>query len=276
MTQTNIEAVQSAKELLKMINQSKDAEQATKLQKYMQCYLGGYGEGDVFVGIKVPKLRSLVKPLLKGDLPRCYVALEILLHSPIHEARFCSLILLNHHAQILDKLLSKTSKDSVLYQTGFDELYQIFSFYLQNAEKHVNNWDLVDVSAPTIAGLWLKHNDETIAFKQLVKMIYQPNMWIKRIAIVAHLSLVRKNNFSLFLKLLPYVLDPSTVQHDLLNKALGWVLRELGKQDKQVLMDTLNQYLGQWSSITLSYAIEHMTKDERQQLRLANKNAKHN
>ncbi len=196
---------------------------------------GEYGEGDRFLGIRVPVLRKLArKHRDAGD--RATVAL---LKSRYHEARLLALLML------VDR-----------YERG-DEAARawIFERYLEH-RRYVNNWDLVDLSAPKIVGPHLEHGDRSL----LDDLARSAVVWDRRIAVMATLAFIRAGDFDDTLKLAALLLDD---EHDLIHKATGWMLREIGKRDDAVERAFLEQHYRNMPRTMLRYAIEHLPKARR-------------
>jgi len=206
------------------------------LQRFFKTGPGEYGEGDVFLGIAVPAQRAICK---KYDLD--FLDIEKLLQNKIHEFRLCGLLI----------LVGKFEKAKTE-----EERERIVKFYLKNA-KRVNNWDLVDLSAHKILGEYLvgKKNREI-----LDELSESDNLWERRIAVVCTYALIKERQFAHTLRLARTLIDD---EHDLIQKAVGWMLREVGKRDERVL----RQFLDKWSSkmprTMLRYSIEKFDKKTR-------------
>lgn len=196
---------------------------------------GDYGEGDVFAGMNVPSQRKLArefKDLSKDDL-------KILLNSRIHEERLISMfILVNKYKRVEEK-----------------EKEKIFSFYLKN-RKGINNWDLVDLSAPKIIGKHLLKKDKSLLFKFAVSK----NLWERRIAILSTYEFIRNDNFDATLKVAGLLLRD---EHDLIHKAVGWMLRKIGKRDLQAEEKFLKSHYKKMPRTMLRYAIEKFPETKR-------------
>jgi len=212
-------------------------EQAKKLQRFFKTGKGQYGEGDVFLGIKVPIQREIAKKYL--DLN--FQELQELLNSKIHEERLIALI-------ILVNQFKKAKKDRL-------EQRQIFSFYLKNTHR-INNWDLVDLSAPGIVGEFLQKED-TGVLRQLAN---SGNIWERRIAVLSTFPFIKRRNFGESLAISEMLMKD---EHDLIHKAVGWMLREIGKRNKNVLEFFLSQRHKEMPRTMLRYAIEKFPEDER-------------
>ena len=225
-------------QLIQELQSNADEKQAEICQRFFKTEKGQYGEGDVFLGIKVPLQRSIAKKYLNMSLPK----IQELLKSKIHEYRAVGLII----------LVSKYKKASD------GEKENIFNFYLQNI-KGINNWDLVDVSAPNIVGDFLLKRDKNI----LYKLVRSENLWERRIAIVSTFSFIRKGEFEDALAISELLLDD---KQDLIHKAVGWMLREVGKRDEKLLEDFLRQHYTEMPRATLRYVIEKFDEDKRKRI----------
>ena len=213
------------------------AERVEILQRFFKTGAGQYAEGDKFLGIKVPELRALAKNYRDVSLPE----IEPLLHSEWHEARLLALLLLMQfyeRANLADR------------QTAY-------AFYLANTA-HINNWDLVDVSAPHIVGRHLQPTARSI----LAQLARSTSLWERRIAIIATFHFIRQNDFSDTLKIAEILLHD---QHDLIHKAVGWMLREIGKRDLQAAEYFLQKHYRDMPRTMLRYAIERLPETRRQQ-----------
>jgi 3-methyladenine DNA glycosylase AlkD len=193
---------------------------------------GDYAEHDQFIGVSVPTLRRLTKEFQHIGLDN----LRVLLHSKINEERLFSLIVLtNRYA----------AEPNAIYQLYMDNL------------NHVNNWNLVDASAHLIVGKHLHKADKNI----LLTLANSTVMWERRVAIVATWYFIKMNQFEWTLKLAKVLLTDS---HDLIHKAVGWMLREMGKKDIKPLTEFLNQHAATMPRTMLRYAIEKFPEAERQ------------
>ncbi len=209
-------------------------ERAESSQRFFKTGPGQYGEGDVFIGITVPVLRAAAKQARDLSLQD----LRPLLKSKIHEERLVALL-------ILDSQYAK-SKDP-----------KIVDFYLNNTDC-INNWDLVDGSAPYILGAHLLTHDPKI----LYTLVKSKNLWERRIAIISTLAFIRAGQFEHTLALSEALL---TDTHDLMHKAVGWMLREVGKRDQATLEKFLRAHATHMPRTALRYAIERFPEPLRQQ-----------
>ena len=211
-------------------------EKAAHLQRFFKTGPGQYGEGDVFIGVVVPHTRGIAKTNQQTPLTE----ISKLLKSKFHEARLCALLILT------ERFKKATEKDRK----------EIFEFYLKNASC-VNNWDLVDLTCPTVVGEYLLDKDRDI----LYKLAKSKCLWEQRVAIVSTYAFIRKNDFFDTLELSERLF---THKHDLMHKAVGWMLREVGKRDRDTLTGFLEENVTKMPRTTLRYAIEHYPESERQ------------
>lgn len=225
----------SANLALKDLASKRNVKRAADLSRFFKTGKGEYGEGDVFYGLTVPLTRSFVAKYKGLD----FVEITKLLNSKVHEARFLALEIL---VEQFNKGDEKTKK-------------QVFNFYLKST-KRVNNWDLVDTSAPYIVGKFLHNKPYSILFK----LAKSKNLWEKRIAIVSTAHLISKDFFKPTLEISELLLKD---EHDLIHKAVGWMLREVGKRDLSVLKRFLKAHISDLPRTTLRYAIERFPEAER-------------
>jgi len=226
----------SLESLRREIRAKADKEKAGFLKRYFKTGEGQYGHGDVFLGITVPENRKLAIKFHELHLDD----VKELLKSRIHEERFIAL-------EILDFKYNKGDEK---------EKREIYNFYLKNT-KYINNWDLVDVSAPCIVGAYLFKNKDK---KVLYNLAKSSNIWEKRMAIVSTFYFIKNNGFKDTLKISEILLNDS---HDLIHKAVGWMLREVGKRDEKELERFLIKHHKNMPRTTLRYAIERFPKEKR-------------
>ena len=212
-------------------------EKATGMQRFFKTAPGEYGEGDQFIGLTSPQVRQFAKQYRTLSLPE----LDDLLHSPYHEVRSMSLAV----------LVGQYEKGDAAQRN------EIFDFYLKHTQ-YINNWDLVDISAPGIVGRHLLKRKRTI----LRKLAASSLLWEQRIAIVSTLTLIRNGEFSDTLELAELLLSHS---HDLMHKGCGWMLREVGKRDRAVLTAFLMKNKAAMPRTMLRYAIEHYPEAQRKE-----------
>lgn len=222
-------------ELRKKIKSLGSPEVSKTMKWFFKTGKGDYGEGDVFAGLKVPTQRKLASEF--RDLS--FVDLKVLLNSPVHEERLISLFIL------IDKFAKSTEKEQQV----------IFKFYLKN-RRGVNNWDLVDLSAPKIIGKYLLEKDKSLLFKFAVSK----NLWDRRIAILSTYEFIRNENYETTLKIAVILLED---KHDLIHKAVGWMLREIGKRNLMVEENFLKIHYKKMPRTMLRYAIEKFPETKR-------------
>jgi 3-methyladenine DNA glycosylase AlkD len=227
-------------ELIEEMSLAGNPEIAKSSSWFFKTGPGEYGEGDLFIGIRVPVQRKIAKKYQNLEL----LDLKKLLYSQIHEHRLTALLILVMKYQKATKLQDEYTQS------------EIVDFYLENMAR-VNNWDLVDTSSSYILGHWVFDKDR----KTLLDLAKSEDLWEKRIAIVSCMYLVHQNDFDDFIKIADIVI---TDKRDLTQKALGWILRELGKQDEKTLKDYLELNIHRLGRTTLRYAIERFPKDQRQ------------
>lgn len=221
--------------LRKDIRSLANPEKARVLQGFFRTGKGQYGEGDVFLGVTVPQSRGIATTYAALPFPD----IASLLKSKIHEERLVALLVLVHRYQKGDE----------------DEKKGIVDFYLGNTEC-VNNWDLVDLSADKLLGHWLFGKDTSL----LYRLARSPHLWERRIAIVSTFHFIRNNRFSDTLKISGMLLGD---KHDLIHKAVGWMLREVGKRDQPVLEGFLKRHHKKMPRTMLRYAIERLDEGKK-------------
>ncbi len=220
--------------LKKEIKNKSNLEKAKILQRFFKTGEGEYGYGDIFAGITVPESRKIAKSNLDLSLED----IQFLLNSPIHEERLIALLIL-----------------VTCFNKNESERKEIYDFYLKNT-KNINNWDLVDLSSHKILGEYLLDKDRNILYDLAKSKL----LWERRIAIVSTFAFIRKNQFEDSLKISEILLSD---KHDLIQKAVGWALREIGKKDKKVLINFLEQYYKKMPRTMLRYSIEKFDEKTR-------------
>jgi len=215
------------------LNKLADPKQAKILSSFFKTGKGEYGEGDVFLGIKVPEQRKIVKKYSNLSLKDT----QALLNSKIHEHRLVALLI----------LVDKYNKS--------DKKQEIVDIYLKNTKK-VNNWDLVDLSAHKILGEYLLDKNRKI----LYKLAKSKDLWEKRIAIISTAAFINNNQFDDTLKISEILLNDN---HDLIHKAVGWMLREVGKKNQAVEEKFLKKYHKTMPRTMLRYSIERFDEKKR-------------
>lgn len=210
-------------------------ERAESNQRFFKTGKGEYGEGDVFIGLTVPDTRRIAKKYSQAS----DVDLKELLESKIHEERLCGLLIL---VEKFKKAREEEKKD-------------IAAFYLDNISR-VNNWDLVDLSADKILGNYLLDKDKAI----LYQLAISKNLWERRIAIISTFAFIRNNQFEDTLKIAEMFLND---KEDLIHKAVGWMLREVGKRNQDILEGFLKRWYKEMPRTMLRYAIERFEEGKR-------------
>jgi len=209
--------------------------QAEILQRFFKTGKGQYGEGDIFLGIKVPEQRKVAKKYPDLSLKE----IQELLSSKIHEHRLTSLFV----------LIGKYKK------SDDNEKKEIFNFYLKNT-KNINNWDLVDLSASNIVGDYLLDKKRDI----LYKLAKSKSLWERRIAILATFEFIKNNEYKDTLKISKELLND---KHDLIHKGVGWMLREVGKRNQAIEEEFLKKHHKTMPRTMLRYSIERFSERKR-------------
>lgn len=212
-----------------------DPEKAAILSRFFKTGKGQYGEGDIFLGVMVPGQRRIAKKYETLSLKD----IRKLLSSKIHEHRLVALIILVNQ-----------------YKKGDEhDRDKIVDFYLRYS-KYINNWDLVDLSAPNIPGEYLLNKDRAV----LYRLARSKNLWERRIAIMSTFAFIRKNDFEDALRISALLLHDD---HDLIHKAVGWMLREVGKRDFKAEEDFLKEHYRVMPRTMLRYAVERFDQTKK-------------
>ncbi|GAB6009002.1 DNA alkylation repair protein [Dysgonomonas reticulitermitis] len=196
---------------------------------------GQYGEGDKFLGVVVPDSRKIAGKY--KDIP--FQEVKALLNSEYHECRLCALLILVERFK----------------KAGEQDRKEIYEFYLAHTHR-INNWDLVDLSSQYIVGEYLLDKDRSVLYTLADSKL----LWDQRIAVLATFPFIRSNDFKDLLALSEKLLHH---KHDLMHKAIGWLLREAGKKNKTVLIGFLDRYYKEMPRTMLRYSIEKLTPEER-------------
>lgn len=235
--------LETAERVLRDLRRLARSDKAAFLPGFFKAVPGGYGEGDQFLGVVVPDQRKIAKrfrEMSRGET-------QGLLDSPWHECRLTALFIL---ADQFERAIEGKQADPVLAES-------IVEFYFANLGA-INNWDLVDSSAPHILGRWLlEHPRQRVTLDELSKSSV---LWERRIAILATFPLIRAAQFAEILDLSQRLLGD---EHDLMHKAIGWMLREVGKRDMDALTGFLEKHVQRMPRTMLRYAIEKMPALER-------------
>lgn len=215
------------------LNNVSSAEKAKILSGFFKTGKGQYGEGDIFIGVTVPQNRAISKNFHSLSISE----ISKMLREPIHEYRLAALL----------ALIEKFKKNP-------ESQKEIVDLYLANTDK-INNWDLVDLSCPQIIGEYVLKNN---SYEIIDNLSNSSKLWEQRIAIVSTIRFIRNGKFDMTLKIAGKYLSH---EHDLIQKASGWMLREVGKKDEAALTGFLNEYYNIMPRTTLRYAIERLDKE---------------
>lgn len=247
--------ITTASELLEKLTALGDEEQRKNLMRFFKTGKGDYGEGDEFLGLKVPQTRAFVKDCVDMD----FGEIQILIDSKYHEARLAAVLILvakyqkQASAKLKNTLASMACRDSII------------DFYIRNY-KQVNNWDLVDMSAPKLLGNWIVERtimDQCDKENVIESLANSGNLWGERMSVVFTWMTIRYKHTEYSLR---YCLKHLKHPHDLMHKAVGWMLREMGSRaDMDLLRDFLEEHYSEMSRTTLRYAIEKMDEKERKE-----------
>jgi 3-methyladenine DNA glycosylase AlkD len=229
----------SALEVISELNKLKSSSKASELQRFFKTGPGDYAEGDVFIGVMVPQTRKVAtrfKDLSLAEISK-------LTSSDIHEVRLCGLIILTNQF--------KSSKD-------FNTRKKLFNFYLNELKAgNVDNWDLVDVTAPTLGEYLLEIEDPIALLNKLAK---SKSLWERRASVVFTFAFLRAGDLEPTYEMAEKHL---TDTHDLMHKAVGWLLREMGKRDPGLLRAFLQEHCTEMPRTALRYSIEKFSESER-------------
>lgn len=243
-----------ASDIIAALSEMQNEAQRLILLRFFKTGPSEYGEGDRFLGLRVPQTREVVK---RFRLSVPLVQIAELLRSPWHEVRLCGFLLL------VEEMKAATPSKRIVPTEYADRREQIARFYLANARR-ANNWDLVDLSAGYILGAWLlqPYANGTYPDRSILDALAEStNLWEQRISIVSSSALIRAGQYEDTLRIADKLLGHP---HDLIHKAVGWMLREVGKKDIELLRRYLSDRYSRMSRTTLRYAIERMAGPERQ------------
>lgn len=246
----------TAQDIIQRMEGMQNREQRGILMRFFKCDEGEYGEGDEFIGLKNPQTRALVKEY--RDLPLSEIPL--LLASKWHEVRLCAVLIMVDKFERLSKPKLVNDDDAIRQRD------EIVCIYLNNADR-INNWDLVDLSVHKTIGHWLmlpSHlGDDAYKLSVIDDLAHSGHLWRQRMSMVCTWWTTSKGDPSFGLR---YAEMHVTHHHDLMHKAVGWMLREIGKRCSMgLLREFLRQHLHEMSRTTLRYAIEKMDEQERQE-----------
>ncbi|MEG1685398.1 MAG: DNA alkylation repair protein [Bacteroides sp.] len=225
----------TAKDIQEELEKYVDIQKREFLPYFFKTGKGQYGEGDRFLGIVVPNVRIVAKQFKEEPFDE----MAVLLQSEYHECRLCALLML------VERFKKANEK----------EQEKIYHFYLSQTER-INNWDLVDLTAPSIVGIYLKDKSRS----DLYRLAKSSLLWEQRIAVVSTYTFIKSNDFIDIYALAELLLHHP---HDLMHKAIGWMLREAGKRDKEQLVEFLEKHYREMPRTMLRYSIEKFTDEER-------------
>lgn len=223
-------------EIKKVMEKTSNHKKARLYQRFFKTGPGEYGEGDVFIGLTMPQQRLIAKRFSDISISQ----IKEMLDSPVHEHRMTALIILTNKF--------KRSDD--------DEKKKIFDFYIANTHR-INNWDLVDVTCPHIVGTYLLDKDRAI----LHRLARSKNIWKRRIAIVSTSVFIKNRQYDDTISIAKTLLKDD---HDLIHKAVGWMLREIGKMDTRALENFLDSYHKEMPRTMLRYSLERLPERKRE------------
>lgn len=237
----------TARSLAAAIDAAGDPADAEFLQRFFKTGPGEYGEGDVFVGVRVPATRAVVKRFERMPLAEA----SALLDSPVHEHRLAALLVMVRQFRVAS---GSRARDDAARAA-------LHAAYLDAVRRgRVNNWDLVDASADPLVGEFLRESgrgDDAL----LDELAASGSLWERRVAVLATFAFIKAGDGDPILRLAPRLLDD---REDLMHKAVGWMLRELGKRvARDALTGFLDEYAPRMPRTMLSYATEHLAPDER-------------
>ena len=217
------------------------------MQRFFKTGVGEYGHGDIFLGITVPETRVIARTYAEIAFPE----IEKLTKSDFHEARLCGLIILCNQF--------KKSKNSA-------DQKKLFDFYMQQVYKgRVNNWDLVDVTAPTLGKYLVDSNSPLTLLRKLSK---SHSLWERRVSMILTFAFIRAGELEPTYEIAERLLKD---EHDLIHKSVGWMLREMGKRDPGLLRAFLQEHSHEMPRTTLRYSIEKLPERERKRWLLESK-----
>lgn len=226
----------SHQQVQKELRAKGDKQRADHSQRFFKTGEGEYGEGDKFLGLRVPEQRRIAKKYRQLPLEE----VGHLLHSAYHEERLTALLILTYKYEKADA----------------DQRAAIYHFYMENLD-HVNNWDLVDSSAPKIVGAFLADKDRSV----LYDLARSPDLWQRRVAMISCMYFINRYQFEDALHIAEILLEDD---HDLIHKAVGWMLREIGNMDREIEEQFLQKHYHGMPRTMLRYAIEKFPEGKRQ------------
>ena len=237
----------SATQVVKEIQALSNRGRAHDLQKFFQTAPGQYGEGDVFLGLKVPQVRTVAKEYKAISLDE----IDVLVRSKFHEVRLCGLVILT--------LQYKAAKERKTKKKLFDLYMKAMT------DGYINNWDLVDVTAPIIGEYLIDSDDPYVLLYKLAK---SKSLWQRRVSMVFTFAFIRSGDIEPTFEIAEKLLHD---KHDLIHKAVGWALREAGKLNGIALRNFLSAHSHEMPRTMLRYSIEKFPERERKKWLLESK-----
>lgn len=245
-----IETAPTAADVRQALAEVADPADAIHLQRFFKTGPGEYGEGDVFIGVRVPTTRAVAKRFAALDLTE----IDDLLDSAVHEERLAGLVILNAR-------FAKAAKPRTLDVAGQEKMVRLYLDAVRRGR--VNNWDLVDVSAENVLGPWLLDRPRDLLFE----LATADSLWERRVALLTTFAFIKAGDPSTTFQLCEQLL---TDRRDLIQKAVGWMLREVGKRiDRALLTGFLDEHAPRMGRTALGYATEHLEASERSAYRAA-------
>lgn len=242
--------IDTAQEVMRTLRKQADSQKVSSVARFFKVQKGEYGYGDVFIGITVPEIRKVA--LRYQQLP--LTEIQVLLTNSIHEFRLCALHILGYQVQSLYKNTRALYSEKDIKR----QHRELYSFYLKHMQ-YVNNWDLVDSSAYQIVGSYL-YTHENHPAATLQKLAVSSSIWERRIAIISTWYAIRLGKCDDTLLIAQLLLNDT---EDLIHKAVGWMLREVGKKNETVLIDFLQRTHRSMPRTMLRYAIERFPEKQR-------------
>ena len=225
-------------QIKKDLQELSNPEKAKVYMRFFKTQKGHYGEGDKFIGVTMPEQRKIAMKYYKSTQLK---ELQKLITSPIHEHRMTALIILTYKYPKVDE----------------DTKKEIYEFYMKNYDC-INNWDLVDVTAPKIVGTYLL--DRYSRRRILYEFANSDHLWKKRIAIISTFTFIRNNDFKETINISEILLND---KHDLIHKAVGWMLREMGKINEKQLINFLDKHYKEMPRTMLRYSLEKLSEKQK-------------
>lgn len=251
------------KQIVHQLKSLENPQRSAQMDKYFKNYPGGYGYPDTFLGLSNPQVRQVCRQY--KDLP--LTQLEHLIVNPYHEVRLCALLIATDQVKVLKRKYDLKHKYPGKYNQSqiHDRRVELCNFYMQNL-KYINNWDLVDLSAPWLVGTAI--SDNIYLDQNVWALIESENVFARRTCILASWAYIRKDQFQYTFDLCKIMCQD---KHPLIEKALGWMLREIGKRNPGRLQMFIEVEAPKLSATTLSYALEKFEPTIRQTIKLKNR-----